>query len=267
MTRRSHGVQEAQDRRYPGQSHASGGVPVLSPRSLSQDLEESPPLQRGETRGELRRGQAPPPSPRRQTRKPSRQGPWRSSLQGGEACRCVLHAQAAAASVATLADGPDSDYRGPAFDRSTGDEQHPADRRLAAAANDGRVTTRWAASTSSYPQSWTVDLGSPASVSEVAVAWYSGQPRLSLPDPGQRGRPGLRDRRRPQRQYRERDDEGRSSPQRRATSACTVLGVKASSGWASANEIVVSGTPQICQFPRRRRRPHPRPTPAPARRR
>ena len=44
----------------------------------------------------------------------------------------------------------------------------------AAAANDGRANTRWTASGSrSYPQWWTVDLGTATRVSGVRVSWYA----------------------------------------------------------------------------------------------
>ena len=47
---------------------------------------------------------------------------------------------------------------------------HPAN-----AANDGLMTTRWAASSRAYPQWWTVDLGSPTTVDGVRVAWAGGR--------------------------------------------------------------------------------------------
>ncbi|MGH8047342.1 MAG: glycosyl hydrolase [Chthoniobacterales bacterium] len=43
--------------------------------------------------------------------------------------------------------------------------------------NDGSSSSRWAASSSSYPQWWRVDLGSSQSVSKVEVDWYSAATR------------------------------------------------------------------------------------------
>jgi len=39
-------------------------------------------------------------------------------------------------------------------------------------ANDGIYTTRWQAATTSFPASWTVDLGSPQPIQEVNLSWY-----------------------------------------------------------------------------------------------
>ena len=39
-------------------------------------------------------------------------------------------------------------------------------------ADDGVYTTRWQAATSSFPASWTVDLGSPQPIQEVNLSWY-----------------------------------------------------------------------------------------------
>jgi hypothetical protein len=48
---------------------------------------------------------------------------------------------------------------------------------LAAYGNDGSATTRWAAGANTFPQTWTVDLGSAASVTQVKVLWYGGATR------------------------------------------------------------------------------------------
>src|SRR5258708_6025652 len=42
-----------------------------------------------------------------------------------------------------------------------------------ASANDGSLTTRWAASSAAYPQWWRVDLGASASLANVSINWYS----------------------------------------------------------------------------------------------
>ena len=39
--------------------------------------------------------------------------------------------------------------------------------------NDGSTTSRWAASTTTYPQWWRVDLGSPQTVARVDISWYN----------------------------------------------------------------------------------------------
>jgi len=44
-----------------------------------------------------------------------------------------------------------------------------------AAANDGQAQTRWAASSRSYPQWWTVDLRVPTTVDGVKVSWYGAR--------------------------------------------------------------------------------------------
>jgi hypothetical protein len=43
--------------------------------------------------------------------------------------------------------------------------------------DDGSATTRWAAGANTFPQTWTVDLGSAAAVSQVKVLWYGGATR------------------------------------------------------------------------------------------
>ena len=48
-------------------------------------------------------------------------------------------------------------------------------RAVASAANDGRTSTRWAASSKSYPQWWTVDLGAAKNVLGVRTAWYGNK--------------------------------------------------------------------------------------------
>lgn len=44
-------------------------------------------------------------------------------------------------------------------------------------ANDGELSTRWAASSSSYPQWWRVDLGSDHSLTKADIYWYSAANR------------------------------------------------------------------------------------------
>jgi hypothetical protein len=48
---------------------------------------------------------------------------------------------------------------------------------LVANANDGSLNTRWAASSSTMPQSWTVDLGAVKTLSHIDIAWYSSATR------------------------------------------------------------------------------------------
>jgi endoglucanase Acf2 len=44
-------------------------------------------------------------------------------------------------------------------------------------ANDGNTSTRWAANGSSYPQTWTINLGQVDSISAVNIDWYSNTSR------------------------------------------------------------------------------------------
>jgi hypothetical protein len=43
--------------------------------------------------------------------------------------------------------------------------------------NDGNLTTRWAASTGSFPQTWTVNLGSSHTLKSVTTDWYDASSR------------------------------------------------------------------------------------------
>jgi hypothetical protein len=43
--------------------------------------------------------------------------------------------------------------------------------------NDGSLTTRWTASSATFPQWWMVDLGSSYSLSRVDINWYSSASR------------------------------------------------------------------------------------------
>jgi hypothetical protein len=47
----------------------------------------------------------------------------------------------------------------------------------AASGNDGNGSTRWSAASTTWPQSWTVDLGAFKSLSKMDIAWYSGATR------------------------------------------------------------------------------------------
>ncbi len=47
----------------------------------------------------------------------------------------------------------------------------------AANANDGSLSTRWSASSSSYPQWWRVDLGASDTVTNVVINWYNSSSR------------------------------------------------------------------------------------------
>ena len=48
---------------------------------------------------------------------------------------------------------------------------------VASNGNDGNTSTRWAASTGSFPQTWTVDLGSSHAVHSTTVDWYNSSSR------------------------------------------------------------------------------------------
>ena len=47
----------------------------------------------------------------------------------------------------------------------------------AANGNDGNTATRWAASASTYPQWWNVDLGASKNLTKVDISWYSSSSR------------------------------------------------------------------------------------------
>ena len=47
----------------------------------------------------------------------------------------------------------------------------------ASAGNDGNTSTRWSATSTSYPQWWKVDLGASKSLTKVDIAWYSSSGR------------------------------------------------------------------------------------------
>ena len=47
----------------------------------------------------------------------------------------------------------------------------------AANANDGNTSTRWAATSTSYPQWWKVDLGAINNLTRVDITWYNGSSR------------------------------------------------------------------------------------------
>ena len=47
----------------------------------------------------------------------------------------------------------------------------------ASAGNDGNISTRWSASSSSYPQWWKVDLGTGSNLAKVDINWYSSSSR------------------------------------------------------------------------------------------
>ena len=120
-------------------------------------------------------------------------------------------------------------------------------------ANDGSTSTRWAADSGAFPQTWTVDLGSTASLKDVRIDWYSGTARaygyrIEVSTDGVAFATAV--------------DRSKNKTAGATTDAVSaqaryvrvqVLGATAASAWASANEITVRGTP-----PRRRRPPRPR---------
>jgi hypothetical protein len=115
-------------------------------------------------------------------------------------------------------------------------------------ANDGSLATRWAAGSGAFPQTWTIDLGSPAKLSKVRVDWYGGDRayryRLEVSSDGVTFATAI--------------DRSRNKTTGATTDSLSaqaryvrvrVLGVSASGAWASADEITVLGTPLSAPAP------------------
>ena len=126
-------------------------------------------------------------------------------------------------------------------------------------ANDGSVSTRWAADSGAFPQAWTVDLGATASLKDVRIDWYSGTApaygyRIEVSTDGVAFATAV--------------DRSKNKTAGATTDAVSaqaryvrvqVLGATATSAWASANEITVRGIPASTPVPT----PTPTATPTP----